>query len=539
MLRNYIDDENNPFSNPKKWRNKIIRNIYIPSNLKFSHRGFICVLITSRCPINCEHCMFSSNMYEKKTTMNTMGLNRVDKLMKLTKDSNTGYLLISGGGEGFLELELMYKIIQESSADITWMVTSGFWGLNRKKTQEIIHNCYKYFKKGNINNPKREIFIRISFDKYHLNKIDKNNKFDYIINIIEEFDNLVDRDTNFNLMIHSIEGDEELIKKLALNLNGELIKNSDDIHSKIKITQKSENLKLSSGLIIPITFAKLLQSDIAVDLRNHQLISQNISIWEKDAYINERNLTGLHYSKDENHYGNDMLVIYDGRIAGGWQCEMPDIPINIDNNDYQSIMDLTLSDPGTLATLEKGQKYRFCIINEINTKACIRARAINIRDYTSLTLLEEDKVKLYYTIRAIQDFYLDNRIKKMNKNIEKIINLKRDELISLYNESKYDIIKQFKKNQENFILFEEAIFNYKKNKDKKLLVSSIISASKNNYKLIDQWRLLILRIFHNWYDISSWEENFISTLKPIVEIMDSEILKGKHLFDGLSTESLR
>lgn len=62
---------------------------------------------------------------------------------------------------------------------------------------------------------------------------------------------------------------------------------------------------------------------------------------------------------------------------------MPDIPINIDEHDYVQVMQLTLSDPGVLATLEKGQRYRFGIIEEVNSRACTRAKAVNIRDYTS------------------------------------------------------------------------------------------------------------------------------------------------------------
>lgn len=74
--------------------------------------------------------MFASNMDEGRTVTNTMTHSRVEALLKLVEQSNTGYLLVSGGGEGFLELPLMYRIIEGSKADITWMVTSGFWGRN-------------------------------------------------------------------------------------------------------------------------------------------------------------------------------------------------------------------------------------------------------------------------------------------------------------------------------------------------------------------------------------------------------------------------
>lgn len=63
--------------------------------------------------------MFSANMDEEKNAFNTMTKERVDRLMDLVTDSNTGYLLISGGGEIFLEPELIYQIVEKTSADIT------------------------------------------------------------------------------------------------------------------------------------------------------------------------------------------------------------------------------------------------------------------------------------------------------------------------------------------------------------------------------------------------------------------------------------
>ncbi len=65
--------------------------------------------------------------------------------MKLVQDSNTGYLLVSGGGEGFLEPNLMYQIIEKTKADVTWMVTSAFWARDKDVARKILKICMTHF----------------------------------------------------------------------------------------------------------------------------------------------------------------------------------------------------------------------------------------------------------------------------------------------------------------------------------------------------------------------------------------------------------
>ncbi|TOK91996.1 hypothetical protein CGI07_24445, partial [Vibrio parahaemolyticus] len=70
--------------------------------------------------------------------------------MRLVSDSNTGYLLVSGGGEGFLEPDLMCQIISKSSANLTWMVTSGFWAKRESRAIQLLKRMYQAYLRGNI-----------------------------------------------------------------------------------------------------------------------------------------------------------------------------------------------------------------------------------------------------------------------------------------------------------------------------------------------------------------------------------------------------
>jgi len=516
----------------------ILKHVKITPKIQFNGKGFICALINSRCHIGCSHCMFASNMYEKKNDKNTMTPQRIDKLMKLVKDSNTGYLLISGGGEGFLEPLLMYQIVEKSSADLTWMVTSAFWGKEKVNAIEILNNLYKAYLNGSRYNQERRICIRISFDSYHINKLSKNdNNIDYIINIIKIFESTYSHQNNFFLQLHSIEGEDKLIEQLEQKTLGVKLNSISSIHSNEKSTESVIALKLPSGYTFEITFAKLLLSNTTADLDDKVLLKQRIELWEKDAFINEQNAPSYQINSDGS-IGTDMLVIYNGRVAGAWQSEMPDVSINIDKHSYKDIMKKTLSDIGVLSTIENGLNYRFNIINEVSTKASIRAKAVNIRDYTSPILLEEDTIKAYYSIRVIQDLLAKKQISQ--KDIEnypielkKLIHLTKDDLQYLYYKSNYDIIKQFEETEIGFSIFLEEIRIYSQTKDSKKFISNILEKIGNNLYSFDKWRILLKRISLQWYIITSLKPQELAILKEVEHLIDSQILKGRRVYDEL------
>ncbi len=529
----------NPFLHPRKIRKIILKNVQIPSKLKLNGKGFICALINSRCHIGCSHCMFSSNMDEKKNDSNTMTPKRIDKLMELVKDSNTGYLLVSGGGEGFLEPSLMYQIIEKSSADLTWMVTSAFWAKNKLQALDTLDYMYKAYLKGCMANTKRRICVRVSFDIYHINKLSKDTQkpLDYIINIIKIFESTYAHQNNFFLQLHSIEGEEKLIEQLQEEISGKIFKDTSSIHNNEKATESSVMLKLASGYSFEITFAKLLLSDTTVDLKDEKLLKERVFLWERDAFINEQDKPAYQINSDGS-LGTDMLIIYNGRVAGGWQCELSDVSINLDKDSYVDIINKTFSDVGVLATMENGLKYRFNIIDEVCPKASLRAKAVNIRDYTSPILFEEDIIKAYYSIRVIQDFFNigrinQNEIENYPPRLKELITMKKEELQFLYHSSKYDIIQQFKETEKDFPIFLEEIRIFSKTKNSKQFIQNILEKIGNNLYNFDKWRVLLKRISNKWYDISSLNSQELAILKEVEQLIELEILNGRRVYDGL------
>ncbi len=533
-------DPRNPFVRPRAIRAMVLAHVRVAPKIKFDGKGFICALINSRCHVGCAYCMFASNMIEGKSVFNTMTPERVNKLMQLVRDSNTEYLLVSGGGEGFLEPSLMYQIVEESTADLTWMVTSAYWAKRESQAIDVLEKMYQAFLRGSTEKPSRRVCLRISVDSHHVNKLadDATDPLKYIVNVINLFESTYSNQSGFFLQLHSIEGEEVLIEQLRQRIFAVEVPNVSLIHKNEKTTESAIVLRMLSGYEFEVTFAKLLLSDIAVDLRDARLLEKRVKIWEKDAYVNE-NGTSACKDNPDGTIGNDMLVIYDGRVAGGWQSEMPDVEINIDEDSYDTIMNKTLSDPGVLVTIERGLAYRFGIIDEVCPKACIRSKAVNVRDYTSLVLLEEDTVKLYYTLRALQDLLAEGRIQPKEMDtwpsvLRTLVLAPKEELQYLYRTSNYDIVRQFEDTEPGFLAFIEMIRACAKTGNFEKVISIATEQTEKDLRRIDKWRLLLKRIVHEWYEIKSLSDEELATLKEVEQLIDSRLLQGLRIYEGLS-----
>ena len=533
-------DSTNPFDHSGILRQEIISSIKLTPQIRYNGKGFICALITSRCPVGCEDCMFFSNMAESKNSYNTMTSQRISNLMKLVQDSNTGYLLVGGGGEGFLEPSLMYRIIEETKADVTWMVTSAFWAKDKDAAGKVLQSMHDAFLRGKHKEYGRKIVCRVSFDKFHVSALalPKQNPLQYIVNIIKLFEEHYSHEVGFVLMLHGLQGEETLVDRLCKEINGEKVVRDLPSDGDVKVTESAITIKLKSGYAFEVTSAKLLLSDLAPDLRNKAELKRKITIWEQDAFCNERGNPAVNYNPDGT-IGTDMLVAYDGRIAGGWQSEMPDVPINVDLDDFTSIMKKTLSDPGVLGTIENGLVYRFNIIDEVCPKAVLRAKAVNVRDYTSPILLEEDKIKLYYSIRALQDFIAHSGVNKeemtrWSAELKSLVSLKKNELQTLYHDSKYDIVQQFIEQEEYFAEFVPVVKQYTQKHDPQAFLDFFRSRPSISKRTIDKWRLLLKRIVNCWYDIYSFNKLELKAIEEVERILDDKVLGGTRIYEGLT-----
>ena len=134
--------------------------------------------------------------------------------------------------------------------------------------------------------------------------------------------------------------------------------------------------------------------------------------------------------------------------------------MNIYEDDYDKVFDETISDLMTLSLIEKGSKYREKIISEVSPKTVTLMKAVSIRDYAGTLLFEDEKIRLYYNLRVLQDYVNENRINKSVLSklpiaIQDALKLDIKNLKKLYKKSSYSILDQELKKMQDISKFRD------------------------------------------------------------------------------------
>lgn len=443
--------DKNPFLAPQKYRDMILKDIRVNSlKQSFSEKAFICVSLTKFCPVGCKFCFFSSPGIQKnKTIADAFNQNGIEKFIQFANEANLGYLLVSGGGEPFIEKLHLLKVIEEVKSDKIVLVTSGNWAKSKSGCSTFVHKIYEAFKKRST---PTELVIRLSVDLEH--KAVGLNPAYYLISLFEE--NYLN-EKNFKLQFHTLFGDpcvDQILEELSSKITD--IKNYEkrsDASTIVKVNPAEKIITFSSGLSLKIGYAKIFYSNLKVDLNSPEMIQRNLKVFMNDLTESEQcnpsrvtNINGTH--------GLDFWVNYNGNVTT-WGNQSPDNIYNLYEDSYSDIVNKTFSDPISLFYLEKEDSYRDSIIQEVNPIAVIRAKATNVRDYTSSILLQEEKTRLYLSLRVLQEFIKEGRLSKKEiaqwpKEVRAFVEKDKKELASLYKESDYCIIDQY---------IKEPIFN--------------------------------------------------------------------------------
>lgn len=434
----------NLFTDPQKYREMILKNVAIKSDRSaFSGKSFICVSFTRFCPVGCSFCFFSSTPAAKeKTIADAFTEEGLDRFIAFANDSNLGYLLVSGGGEPFMERGCILKVVEHVQTDKIVLVTSGNWAKTRSGAATYLKQIYDAFKKRKT---ETTLVIRLSVDKEH-EKVGLSSVF-HLIALFEE--NYLDEE-HFKLQFHTLFDDpciEEVYQQLADKIisveSHQIISDAETI---LKVNPAEKILRLSSGLEIKIGYAKRFYSNIKVNLNDAKLIERNLSIFQWDMTESEENNPSV-VTNTQGGMGLDFWVNFNGNVTT-WGNQVPDHIFNIYEDDYRTVVDETFSDPISLGYLENGDTYRDRIINEVNPRAVLRAKATNIRDYTGAIICEEEKTRLYLSLRILQDFIHAKRItkqamKEWPPEIQEALALTKRDLITMFHESDYSIVDQY------------------------------------------------------------------------------------------------
>ncbi|MCP3658852.1 MAG: 4Fe-4S cluster-binding domain-containing protein [Bacteroidetes bacterium] len=441
----------NPFNNPQYYRKKILEwKLLSFPKINFTGKSLACLFITRFCGVGCPFCFFkSAPSWRKNNIQDEFNNEGINKFIKFARSANIGYLLLSGGGEPLNKKKTVLKIIEESPIDRIVLVTSGNWAKYQNNTTKYIDQIYDSALKNKNNT---HVVIRVSVSKYHA----INLGIDCALNIIKTFEIKDYNEKIISLQIKTFKNDNTL-KKLLSKLRIESINETtqkliSDNSILEKIIPEKVTIKLQSGLILKIGLSEVFESTNNPDLRDPLKCQSGIKIFNNDLKYSEKQNPSIIKNYDET-YGLDWSINYNGNISI-WQNQVRDTYKNLYEDSYQEILQTYLEDPLTYSFIHKGNNYRNKIINEVNPQAVLRASAIGLRDAMGAILFEEEKTRLYYTIRVLHDYLNENLITKNNliywpKDLLSLVKLSPKELKYFYNYSNHNIIIQQKEKPFN------------------------------------------------------------------------------------------
>lgn len=433
------------FNNSKFYLEQI-KSISVPEVKRkvFEGKSMITVWLTKLCPANCEHCFSRSNMHrisgiEEKYQFSEYG---VERLIKFINDSNNSYVMMSGGGEPMIHKKAVNSIIRQAKTDRIVIVTNGIWASNYKSAENTIKELYDSYKSREDN---VTVVLRLSVDKFHSESLGN----DIIINIIKVFKTQYSKEDKFKLLIHTMK-DDDTIENIAKSIEDcEILFSNEEAKSDneniIKVMPKQATMKLGE-FEIKIGYAKLFFPDFKPDLNAmNASIDKALKVFDEDMQISEFGNPSVVPNCDGT-LGLDFWIEYNGNVTT-WGNQDNGSLYNIYTDDYERVFNGTFGNIITYSFLDKGYYYRENIVNEINPKAVLRSKVINLRNYTSALLLEEDKTKLYYAIRVIKDYLeegilTENDIEVLPLDLVKLIHSDIADIKVAYRNSSKDIVTQ-------------------------------------------------------------------------------------------------
>lgn len=425
-----------------------VKKVRIPEKKrkKFNSKSMLCAWVTKLCPAHCESCFFKSNMYhdgipDEKYQFSQYG---TDRLIKFINDSNNSYLMLSGGGEPMVRRDIVNQIIREVKTDRIVIVTSAIWARTYESAKRVIDELYESYQS-------REddivLVLRLSVDSFHYKPLG----FDVIDNVIKVYREHYSKCKNFQLRIHTMQNDptlEMVAKKIGdCEVVYSDIESVSDNKEIIKILPKQATLRFKDGYEIKVGRSKLFFSDLKIDLTKFtDDIQRSLDVFEEDMSASEYGNPSI-LTNCDGSLGLDFWIDYNGNVTT-WGNQQWDSLYNVYVDTYQDLIRGTFDNIISYSFLDKGYYYRERIVRAVNPIAVLRSKAMNLRDYAGAFLMEEEKTKLYYAVRAIKDYLEDGVLSEddisfLPSDLLSVINSDVDEINALYRASDFDIISQY------------------------------------------------------------------------------------------------
>lgn len=434
----------NVFNSPARYRKIILEAPHLLTYDINSYRGksFICLFLTRFCGVGCPFCFFKSPPNKGDSDIrDSFTEEGVDKIIKFANDSNIGYLQISGGGESFLKRKALLRCVAEINADRIMLVTSGVWASSKDVAEAYVGDIALALEKRQT--PAR-VSIRLSISQGHSIKLGVKP----LVNLLEIFEKHYASHPFLSLQLKTFENDNTLWSFLdsldSYRLEDIGVNASDDPLVK-KIIPWKKKLTFSSGYSVVLGISRVFNPGLRPNLNDHASIKDTIEVYDQDLEQSENNFPSVIFNSDGKN-GLDWIVEYNGNVCT-WQNRVQDNLLNIYEDDYGKVLDSTFQDPLSLSYVEKGSKYRQEIISEVSPRAVTLMKAVSVRDYAGNCLFEDQKVRLYYTLRVLQDYITEGRVnkgvlKQLPKQLTKLLDSPKEDIITLFKQATYSIVDQ-------------------------------------------------------------------------------------------------
>lgn len=434
----------NPFNNPEKYRAQILKsNLLNFKKKKLSGKSLACIFLTRFCSTGCPFCFYkSAPAWRKKNIEDQFDNEGVQKFIKFAKKANLGYLLISGGGEPLNQRKHILQVVEETEVDRIVLVTSANWGKNYLAAQRYVEDIYNAICRRKT---PTKVVLRVSVSKGHTIKIGLQPT----INLIKIFTEKYADKNNFILQIKTFD-DDDTFDKILENFPNHIKSDYDSLVTDNSVLIK----KIPNRYIVKINnyqfvvgVSKIFNSGLQPDLHNPENLKHFIDVFNSDLQDSEDDNPAVVTNPNQEN-GIDWSINYNGDICT-WQNQVRDNYQNLYEDIYEDIMAAYLNDPITYSFIDKGSKYRDNIVAEVDPHAVIRTKAIGLRDTSGTIIFEEERTRLYYAIRVLQDYISEGKItkecvEKWPCDIKNLVKINKIELQKLFKLSTFTIISQQK-----------------------------------------------------------------------------------------------
>jgi hypothetical protein len=436
----------NPFVQPLESRRTLLKETLVSYSLKdYEGKSFMCVFFTRFCGVGCPFCFFkSAPAREKITPADQFTEQGIDRFIEFCNQANLGYVLISGGGEPLTQKRAVLRTIEEVRTERIVLVTSGSWAMNRQAASRYIHEIHQAIQKRK---QPCKVTVRLSVSEGHSIKLGLSPA----LHLIELFASKFREDPFLKFQIHTFRNDT-LFDQVLAKFPGFVKEYDPDLRASddeavIKIIPQKVRVKLPNGYAFIAGVSRVFDSNLRPNLHQIDSLQKTIKIFDEDLEKSEDNNSAVLYNTDGKK-GLDWSLNYNGNICL-WQNQVNDNQWNLYEDSYPFILNETFRDPIPLSYIEKGRVYREKIVQEVSPRTVLRLKAISLRDYAGTVLFEDWKVRLYYMLRVLQDYFLERRIdpkafERLPKNFQKLICGSKESLIDLYRASSHTIVDQYK-----------------------------------------------------------------------------------------------